>query len=464
MQEYQKRTLVEYLRKIRLSGGRLLSDDVYNCPRKFCDVFIPELKLYPYQKELLEAVGTHYRNAVYAPRGVGKTCPAALIVLWFALTREARGVSWKTLTIASSWLQVSSYLWPEIHKWASKIDWGLIGVRWNSLQLRGISIQLSYGFAYAASCNDPNKLEGLHAEETLVVGDEMKGQLDAIMDGLEGVGVKGDTRYCYLSTPGAPVGRFYEICSGRYSDWNVIKINHEEALACGAVAQSFIDHRREQWGEESPMYRQHVLGEFAGAESGALFDLAWIDRAMSKVAEKKPSHIGVDVAEYGDDESVIAICAEDGILDIQVYQGSDLMVLTGFVARHLQENDARASVDGIGVGAGVFARLKELDLNVLRFAASGRPKEDLFLNCRAESYWRLRERLQAGDLALPNDRKLKEELLATTWTMTSGGKIKLESKERIKKLIRRSPDRADAVAMAVYTPPPWIRPEDIIFA
>ena len=110
----------------------------------------------------------------------------------------------------------------------------------------------------------------------------------------------------------------------------------------------------------------------------------------------------------------------------------------------------RVIVDEVGLGAGVLDRLKELEYRILGFNGGTSPSDGgRYLNARAESYWRLREMLEAGEIALPPDEKLMDELIATRWRPTPEGKIRIEAKDDLKARLGRSPDKADAVVMAV---------------
>jgi hypothetical protein len=107
-------------------------------------------------------------------------------------------------------------------------------------------------------------------------------------------------------------------------------------------------------------------------------------------------------------------------------------------------------VDEIGLGAGVLDRLRELGYRAKGFNGGSSPRDkDRFANLRAASYWMLREKLEAGEVALPADEGLAEELLATSWRPTSEGRVKIDAKDDIRSRLGRSPDRADAVCMAI---------------
>src|SRR3972149_4084676 len=78
-----------------------------------------------YQTDIAERLISKRRVAVRASHAVGKTTTAAIVILWFALTRD--GDDWKIPCTASAWRQLSNYLGPEIHKWARRLHWSGIG-------------------------------------------------------------------------------------------------------------------------------------------------------------------------------------------------------------------------------------------------------------------------------------------------------------------------------------------------
>ena len=78
-----------------------------------------------YQIEVLELLEQGRRVSVRSPHGAGKTAVAAWAILCFALTHD--GLDWKCLTTASAWRQLTKFLWPEVHKWIRRLNWGIIG-------------------------------------------------------------------------------------------------------------------------------------------------------------------------------------------------------------------------------------------------------------------------------------------------------------------------------------------------
>ena len=114
---------------------------------------------------------------------------------------------------------------------------------------------------------------------------------------------------------------------------------------------------------------------------------------------------------------------------------------------------------GGGFGGASLVMFKENGIACAQFNGAGsstvKTKDGTlsFANKRAEAWWRFREELdpnqQGGSaIALPPDPQLRSDLAAPTWKLTTRG-ILLESKDDIKKRLGRSPDRADAVVMAL---------------
>src|SRR2546427_7739808 len=112
-------------------------------------------------------------------------------------------------------------------------------------------------------------------------------------------------------------------------------------------------------------------------------------------------------------------------------------------------------VDEVGLGSGLLDRLRELGYGTAAFNGGWKARRPhKFANARSEAAWLLRLALEQGTVALPDDPKLTDELCAVTWSPDSQGRVSLQSKDDLRKIIGRSCDRLDAVAMAWYQRPP----------
>jgi hypothetical protein len=436
----------------------------------------------PYQLEIINAVVTEGRVSVRGPHGLGKSAQASWLILWFALTRDAMGIDWKVPTTASGWRQLVKFLWPEVHKWSRKLNWQKIGRKeFTQDELLSRNLKLDFGEAFALASSKSELIEGAHATHIMYVFDESKIIPDATWDAAEGALVNAENAYWFsISTPGEPAGRFYDIQSGMqgFDDWWVRHVTLQEAVDAGRIGVEWADQRLAQWGEQSAAYQNKVLGQFAQQDEDAIVPLAWIEISMKKWEDAKSKRrgiadqIGVDVARMGGDKSVIAMRYEN-FIDVLEKRGSiDTMACAGYVAAHMQRNPgAKVLIDIIGIGAGVYDRLAEEFNNIQGFdvdeyihpfhvqgSTDFMDETELweFTDCYSASYWNLREKLDPakGDdqLLLPPDQELKQELMKFKWSVKSSGKIYVLRKEKVKEELGRSPDSADAVAMAAWDP------------
>lgn len=432
-----------------------------------------------YQLETLGALLKHKRIAIRGPRGLGKTAELAWLIWWFSLTREAMGLDWKVVTTASVYRQLTKYLWPEVHKWAKRIRWDKVGRPpvVTGRELLDVEVKLAHGRAFAVASDNAGTIEGAHADEMLFIFDESKIVPDATFDSAEGAlsGLRGSKAYAVaVSTPGPPMGRFYDIHRRKagYEDWWPRHVTQAEVLAAGQMDEKWANQRKAQWGEKSALYQNHVLGEFCAQDESSVIPLSWVMAAVErwqdwKDSGAKPPQLSVlalDVSDGGSDRSIL--CARHGLLvpeleDVTQPDPHATMALAGLLVQRLtSRGGSRAVVDSIGCGAGIVSRLRELEVDVTAFnAAEGagdltdESGENKFQNVRAAAWWALRDKLnpETGEsIALPDDPELIGDLTAPSWKMSSSGKIQIESKDDIRKRLGRSTDRADAVVMAFY--------------
>lgn len=457
-----------------------------------------------YQLEVAELFdkGTK-RVAVRAPHNAGKSASSSILILHYALTRA--GKDWKVVSTASVWRQLVKYLWPEIHKWSRMLDWDAIGRKpfnsrteliSQSLRIIGSDGKVT-GEAFPVASNNFTAIEGAHADHIFYLVDEAKAVPDGLWDAAEGaLNGTGEALLLAVSTPGLPEGRFYDIHTKRdqYSDWTVKHITLKEMLKAGRVREDWVEARKKQWGENSPLYKNRVLGEFAATELDGVLPLAWVEAAMdrwdelygdvqsaqvgSSIVVGQPSlspatdeivtDIGVDVGGGGEhsNATVEAIAVWPHILQIHKNPRGSADVATMETAGRVKSRmerfrNATAYIDAIGIGAGVFHRLKEqatIAARVMPFNAGSRTplkdqnKEMSFANKRAAMWWLAREMLDPANdvgVCIPRDDRLLGELTTVRYTQRSNGAIIIEEKAEIAKRIKGSTDIADAVIMAL---------------
>jgi hypothetical protein len=223
-----------------------------------------------------------------------------------------------------------------------------------------------------------------------------------------------------------------------------------------------------------PLRSQLLFGDF---DAGVADDpwqavpTAWVEAAMARWPGRSPAGpitcLGLDVAHGGKDQTVIARRHDAYFAVLLAYPGSatpDGRSAAALVAAAIDAPDCPINVDAIGYGASAAERLKDkppeghgLLAHPVNVAAKSafRDRSGKFgmVNLRAEMYWRLREALdpESGqEMALPPDAELKADLCAPRYEIAPAG-IRVEAKPDIIARLGRSPDRGDAVALAMLT-------------
>lgn len=254
--------------------------------------------------------------------------------------------------------------------------------------------------------------------------------------------------------------------------WNGWLARHYTIYDNPLLDRAVIEDLKEQTPD--PVWRQEMMAEPDAGKHGVI-PSEWIAAAQDRwrkwdaegALRGGAHYIGVDVSDGGSDRTFAAVrwgSVITELVDLTPSQPGETMMTTGHVYARLQRDKGVAVVDSIGVGAGVASRLAEQGQSVVSFVASkGTPLRDKsgmfgFVNLRSAAWWHARDLLnpEFGDgIALPPDRELARELAAPRYEVRSGGKIAVESKDDgkgggIRARLGRSPDRADAVIMALW--------------
>ena len=402
----------------------------------------------PYQFDVLADLARLPRVAVRSGHGVGKSAIDAWAALWWLVTRPLSRV----VVLAPEYArQIRAILFSEARKWARRARVRLpVEVLASRILVEGFGEEWSAVGMSAAG--DTDRLEGFHAEGgVLVIVDETKGvpqpAFDAVQGALSGL---EDSRLLVTSVPGgAGAGPFWRACQ----DPRRWVVHHIPSADSSLVSPEWIADRAQDWGEGSPLYVTRVLGEFADAGEGVLFPLPLLDAAMGQAAAGgTAAALGVDVARsVAGDLNTVARCAGGQLDVLRAWRSPDLMRTVERVLHVVAETGIRRlAVDVGGPGGGVADRLRELGYAVepVHFGG-GAAEPERFKNRRAELFWRLREALERGTAALAEDDDVRADLSALRYQFTADGRILVEGKDEVRRRLGRSPDRADALALAL---------------
>ena len=178
------------------------------------------VQLWERQAEILQSIRTRRKTAVKACHGVGKTFVLAVAILWW-LARYKEGI---VLTTSSTFRQVKTQIWSEIHRAVAGAKVPYPEINRTELKLRGDD-----NFAIGLSTNQAENFQGYHGKHVLIIADEAPGIEPEIWDAMAGVAAGGDVRVVMAGNPTTPGGPFYDAFHQERSLWNCISIDAFES-------------------------------------------------------------------------------------------------------------------------------------------------------------------------------------------------------------------------------------------
>ena len=430
-------------------------------------------KPYDKQVEILKALAKHDRVSVAACNSSGKDWAAARAIVWWLHTRPNA----KVVVTGPTLRQVRDILWHELR----------LAVAAAGDALPGKITECKYviddnRFAIAFSSNSHHNIQGFHSPNLLVVVTEAQGVKQAYMEALKRL---NPAKVLLIGNPLSHEGELYESHHAKSALYHQITISafdspnfrRKRFRIPGLVTPEDVEHHRRDWGDDSPLYIASVLGQFPDALDDSLTTRNHVDRAIARHEEQAeadpegeerrglPYRMGVDVARFGADESVVCIRRGYRVERlIPLRRGLDNMQVADEVKAWADALEVPAVfVDGTGLGAGVVDRLSQLGVPVIGVDVGGKARRPAqFADLRAEIFWEVARLLREDAAAIPNDSVLVGQLLALRYDVSSTGRIRLESKSKLRKRGVASPDRADALALAFMEPPSlqiwWGRP------
>ena len=450
------------------------------------DFAISVLGVKPWQKQnqILKAIANHGRVSVRSCNGAGKTFTAAITILWWLMSHDNAIV----ITTAPSERQVREILWREVRRLYMPIR-DLIGGKLTRTRLEFSPSRYAYGF----STNTEDRFQGFHSGNILVIVDEASGVDEFIYNAVFGVITNKNSKLLMIGNPHGYAGSFYDSFHKDRKNFETIHISAFDLPAfkeagitednikdveyptpptddendpdefdtlppdnspLGLTSPEWALEAFNKYGPHSSIYQTRVLGQFPEEADDTLIPLRDVEAAVKRQTDVIPDStpiMGVDVARFGSDKTVIIVRRGSKVVYIEEIRKSDIVNTTGTVVSAAKRFKVRdIIVDEVGVGAGVLDNLKA----DRRFKAQGinggsRPANtEKYLNLRAETFDGLRARFQDGDISIPNDPELISQIASLTYRYNARGQLQLESKDQIRSTGRQSPDKADAIALA----------------
>lgn len=441
------------------------------------------------QEKIITSVWTNKYTGVKAAHGVGKTFLGACITLAFVVPNPNTIV----ITTAPTMRQVKDLLWAEINNLYAKAKYKLGG---RMLQTR---YDLGPKWFAEGLSTDPGKeevsavkLQGYHSNQILIIIDEAVGIHPTIWEAIDGIVSSENAKILAIGNPSTTNCQFYKNLQS--SDWATHQISalehpnvkQQKEIIKGAVSHKWVKDKIKKWcvplmkhnpalktfEYEGVIYKPNslflwkVMGEFPLDEADKYIPIEKIEASMNRAKiiglEKEIRDIGVDVARFGGDASVIAVNIGNNF-EVFKYYDMNLNDFANEVIEKIREyKPHRVGIDCDGIGAGVFdiindallhdkiidknQKIIKFELYEIRGSAAAMEKDittEKFANLRTQMWWALK--LDLDTIKLPLDDDLEEELNAPKIKVDRFGRTLLESKDEIRKRIGRSTDLADAV-------------------
>ncbi len=409
-----------------------------------------------------QVVAEAIQVATRSGHDIGKSAFVCWIILWAISTREDT----KGVVTANTEKQLRLKLWSELAKWHRLfIGRPLFKVTATSIQSLDPGHELEWKIdATPWSEDNTEAFQGLHNlnKRVLVVFDEASGIVEKIWEAIDGVMNEAETELIWIATgnPTRNTGRFKECFEpeGQGQFWHTFKVDSREV--------SFTNKERIQkaidlWGEDSDYVKVRFLGEFPDSSSAQLIPTDYIDSAMNREPVSFPYEsliMAVDVARYGDNESVIRFRRGKDARTIPAVRlrKMDTIGLGNEIVKAISVHAPDVVfIDEGGIGGGVIDFVRHLGHKVVGVyfgaTASTPLGGERAYNKRAEMYLSLRAWLREGG-CIERSSDLKAQLIGIEYSHSKAGKmgdaIMLAPKEEMDE----SPDDADALAMTFAYP------------
>ena len=436
-----------------------------------------------FQRGVLKDIGAEVRSrkfngrdavlpiqiAVASGHGIGKSALCAMIIYWIMSTRPMC----KGTVTASSLPQLETKTWAELGKWhrlAINRDW----FRWtggkNSMKFSKVDVDGAWFVAGQSSkAENSVSFQGQHADgsTSFYLFDEASEIEDVIWEVASGGMVRGEPMIFAMGNPTEPVGRFANLFKPG-SGW--ITSNVDSRTVEGTNVE-YLNNMVEQFGEDSDIVRVRVRGLFPRQAINQFISTEMVQAALKRPVFDDPGAplvMGVDVARYGDDRSVIVLRKgrDAHSFPVMEFQGLSTMELADRVIAEIHKwRPSACFVDGVGVGGGVVDRLRQLGYRVVDVSAQ-KSTDEKYANKRAQMWGDMRDWLR--DCSLPHHKGIVEDFCGVQYSFDAQARVRLEPKEDMKKRGLPSPDVADAFALTFYKATPYgdmmVRPNRQTFA
>ena len=422
-----------------------------------------------WQLDVLSAFPTTQRIAMKACKGPGKTCLLAWLCWNFLLTRPFPNIAATSINKDN----LRDNLWKEMAKWQERspilkelFEWGATRIS----ARRHPSQWWMSARAWSKSADaqqQADTLSGLHGDFIMFVLDESGGIPDSVMAAAEGVLANdlGPGQEAHILQAGNPThlsGPLYRATTSGRAHWYVVEISADpdDPKRTPRVSADWARSQIAQYGRDNPWVLVNIFGQFPPGSMNALIGVDEVEAAERRGYQEhdisaSPRILGIDVARYGDDASVIFPRQGLQAFTPIMYRNLNSIQGASVVARKVDDwhSDAEFVDDTGGFGAGWIDQLQNLKYSPIGVGfgtAASRPTE--YENKRAEMAFDAVAWIKKGG-ALPVCPELRRALTETTYMFSkNSSRMILEPKNQVKIKLGFSPDHFDAFILTFAHP------------
>lgn len=401
------------------------------------------------------------RVCLKACAGPGKSAVLAWAGWWFLTCWGGKGEHPKGAAVATTADNLKDNLWPELAKWRNRSAFLQAVFEYQKERIFAKEHPETWflsarSFSKTANADEQGRsLSGLHSEYPFVLIDE-SGDISPSI-GRAAEQAMSNCKFGMVIQAGNPTsmdGLLYNSAVTERDKWDVITItgDPDDPKRSPRIDIGWARSEIARHGRNNPWVMAYILGLFPPSNINSLLSADDVEKAIARhLREHDYSFaakiLGVDVARFGDDRTVIfprqGLAASDPIV-LRSQRADEVGARVSIKAREY-ESDA-ICVDGSGgYGGGVCDYLKRANYEPHEIQFAGSPNDPRFFNKRAEMWWEMAEWVKKGG-SIPNIPELVRELTAPTYWLQNG-KLRLEEKEQIKKRLGSSCDHADALAL-----------------
>ena len=416
----------------------------------------------PWQDDVLQAFPANPRQAMLASKGVGKSTCLSWLIWNFLVTRPHP----KIAAVSVSAANLSDNLWAELALWQGKSALLRDSFTWTKTRIFANDHPETWfctARAWSQSANPQeqgNALAGLHADYILFVLDESGSIPDAVMATAEAaLSSPVEGHIVQAGNPTQLEGPLYRAATSERRLWHVTEINSDpdNPKRSPRVSVQWAKEQIEKYGRDNPWVLINVFGRFPPSSLNSLIGVEEVREAMKRNYRPQDFKdaarvIGVDVARFGDDSTVIFSRQGLQAFTPKKYRNMDGTQGAGLVARHWRDWDADACFidDTGGYGSSWIDNLRRLGFAPIGVHFASKADNPRYYNKRSEMIFECVEWIKKGG-ALPDVPELLAALTTTTYSF-KGDKFLIEPKELVKERLGYSPDEMDSLCLGFAAP------------